>query len=299
MGLIRNESPLRSATTVAAIYWLLGVGWILFSDRLVSALATTPTQMSQLQSVKGTAFISMSAGAIFILVYIPLRRLASTNERLEAALLQAQRLHRILRHNLRNKCQGIAGHTELLAERIDPQQQHYTETIQESTRDLISLSRKSVYFREFLDFNERQLQTKDLSDSVRSEVTDARETYTSADITADIPQTAYARTHKFIDQAIEELVENAILHNDSETPTVHVEVEERDETVAVSVQDNGPGLPPMERQVLEEKTETQMQHSQGLGLWLVYLIVSHSDGTLVIPDERDGTTIEFTVPAAS
>lgn len=300
MGLLRGKSPRRSASTIAGIYWILGVAWILFSDKLVSTLATTPEQMTQLQSVKGIAFITMSAATIFLLVYVPLRRLASTNDRLESALLQAQRLHRVLRHNLRNKCQAIAGHTELLAERIDPQHHYYTETIRESTGDLISLSRKSVFFREFLDVSERQLRTRDLADSVRTVVDDAREAYPTADVTAQTPPTALAQVHKFIDQAIEELVENAIVHNDSETPEVHVEVEKQDETVTISVHDNGPGLPPMERKVLEEKTETQMQHSQGLGLWLVYLTVTHSAGTLRISDDnRDGTTIEFTVPAAS
>lgn len=45
--------------------------------------------------------------------------------------------------------------------------------------------------------------------------------------------------------------------------------------------DNGPGIPECELGVLERGYETPLEHTSGLGLWLVNLIVRESDGDLL------------------
>lgn len=71
--------------------------------------------------------------------------------------------------------------------------------------------------------------------------------------------------------------------------------------VTVSIVDNGPGMPEMEVDILTEgEEETEIYHSQGLGLWLVHLIVRRSGGKITIQtDASKGTEVSITIPQAS
>lgn len=294
-----EESPLRTALTVAGVYAVLGVLWILFSDGVVSALAESEAQLTRLQSVKGVAFIVASALVIFLLVRDALRELTETNAELEVALRQTDRLHRILRHNLRNSCQVIAGNVELLAERTDEANEPFLDAIRDHTERLQSLSRKSIRLQGFLDAGRGNVGTTDLVATVEARAAAARERHPEATVAVDCPDEARVRAHEYVDDAVGELVENAVRHNDSADPHVWLTVRRESDAVTLTVADDGPGIPPVERRVLEQKTETQTEHSQGLGLWLAYLTVHYSRGTFSVGrSERGGAAVELSFPAA-
>jgi two-component system phosphate regulon sensor histidine kinase PhoR len=60
----RPGAPAR----IAGIYAALGLAWIGFSDRLVSALVADPATQARLQTVKGTFFVLATAAVLFLLV---------------------------------------------------------------------------------------------------------------------------------------------------------------------------------------------------------------------------------------
>lgn len=288
------------ALQIAGIYAVIGLLWILLSDRLVMAVTSSEYQRALLQSMKGGVFIMLSSMLIFLLVGIAFQRWAKTEAELEFTLEQADRLHRILRHNLRNSCQIIGGNAELLAEGTREDEETRIQQIQEQNKRLVSLSRKSVYLRNFLDSHTDYNTKHELVKTVRDEVEKARESYPESTITLDCQDHPTVHAHKYLGEAVEELIENAIIHNDSSNPEVTITVEMENEGACVSVADNGPGIPPVERLVLERKTETMTKHSQGLGLWLVYLTVHFSDGELTVTNrEKGGATIKMTFPLAN
>lgn len=90
--------------------------------------------------------------------------------------------------------------------------------------------------------------------------------------------------HESVYAALEEVVRNAIVHNDRAEPTVEVTVDVDGPPgtgeVAVSVADDGPGVPGAEQEVLTEGDETPLTHASGVGLWLVNWAVSKSGGRL-------------------
>jgi signal transduction histidine kinase len=99
--------------------------------------------------------------------------------------------------------------------------------------------------------------------------------------------------------AVDNLLENAVVHGDSLTPSVSVTVRRRetDGTVDVVVADDGPGIPEQERQVLVDGRETPLEHGSGLGLWLVNWIVSESMGELAFDDnEPRGSVVTISLP---
>ncbi|MFB6132899.1 MAG: sensor histidine kinase [Halanaeroarchaeum sp.] len=97
--------------------------------------------------------------------------------------------------------------------------------------------------------------------------------------------------------AIAELLDNAVEHNDRPHPSVDVGMDVTDDSVAVMVADDGPGIPEHERAVLREGEETPLVHGSGLGLWLVYWIVTMNGGRLEIEDnEPRGTVVRLVLP---
>lgn len=68
--------------------------------------------------------------------------------------------------------------------------------------------------------------------------------------------------------------------------------------MTLHVEDDGPGIPKQEIEVIDEGEETALAHASGLGLWLVEHVVSQSDGSLSF-DVSDGTYVTVTLPRAT
>lgn len=295
-----EESPTKSAFLIGITYAIGSSLWILYSDALVQRLATTPAQLTQLQTYKGIGFIMVSSMLIFGLVYVALHRLTERNRRLSLALQQAELLHRILRHNLRNTCNIIAGNVELLDEDNDIDREARLRTIAEHNERLVELSRQSRYLRDFTNPTADDLVATNLAEAANTTVSNVESKYSEAVISLDTPDDVFVTAHYHIGKVLDELIENAIKHNPSSPPRVWISIRSTPSGVVCTVEDNGPGIPPVEQRVHTRGSETQTEHSQGLGLWLVYLTVEYSDGHISV-NTRDGggTSVTITLPAAS
>ena len=72
-----QASSARFAATVAAGYLAFGIGWILFSDRVLQAFIADPVRLNRIQSLKGVVFVVVTAAALFV----TLRRTAAGRTR--------------------------------------------------------------------------------------------------------------------------------------------------------------------------------------------------------------------------
>ena len=98
---------------------------------------------------------------------------------------------------------------------------------------------------------------------------------------------------------IEELLDNAVRHNDQPTPEVEVTVAETEatDTALIEVADNGPGIPTTTWDVIESGEETPLEHTDGIGLWVVYWAVTALGGTVEYEaNEPRGSVIQLRVP---
>jgi sensor histidine kinase regulating citrate/malate metabolism len=78
-----------------------------------------------------------------------------------------------------------------------------------------------------------------------------------------------------------------------------VTVERDGDAYELRVADEGPGFGEIDRAALARGEETQLEHSSGLGLWLVRWTVTSSGGTLSIEErEPRGTVVTVGLPAA-
>jgi K+-sensing histidine kinase KdpD len=101
-----------------------------------------------------------------------------------------------------------------------------------------------------------------------------------------------------IEKGLYELVENGVKHSDREPASVEISVAANTNTIEITIQDNGPGVPEMERRIVsEQKNISPLFHGSGLGIWLAKFAISQSEGSLTFDDASgDGSRIEITLP---
>jgi two-component system, OmpR family, phosphate regulon sensor histidine kinase PhoR len=71
---------------IVAVYVVLGVGWIAFSDRLLEALVPDPALRATIQTVKGIAFVVLTAFVLFFLIRKSERGLRALSAEVRATL---------------------------------------------------------------------------------------------------------------------------------------------------------------------------------------------------------------------
>jgi signal transduction histidine kinase len=90
--------------------------------------------------------------------------------------------------------------------------------------------------------------------------------------------------------------EDAVEHVDADGPAVAVTVDRVEDGVRVRVDDEGEGVPPAERAVIERETETELDHGSGLGLWVTNWAVTSCGGTLAFGTHAGGGRVTLWVP---
>ncbi|WP_435066719.1 ATP-binding protein [Haloplanus sp. C73] len=181
-------------------------------------------------------------------------------------------LNRVLRHNVRNDLDVILAYADGVAD------DELRTGIRGKATDLLELSTKARDAEDVMTASTDAPAPVNVGDVAASVVDQFR----TGDVTLDCPDDVRISSHRtVIEYVLTELVENAIVHSDAETP--HVEVRVRagpDATVELAVVDDGPGLPEREQEILGAGTETQLKHGQGIGLWFVNWAVSQLGGDL-------------------
>ena len=206
-------------------------------------------------------------------------------------------LDRVLRHNVRNKMSIVLGHAGDIASDASPAMAERADAIREAATELLELSDSAREFESVVADDARRTVAVDIAETTEDVVEGLRLEHPSADVTAELPERAVARSHETFELALNELLENAIVHNDRGAPTVETSVTAGDGVVEIRVADDGPGLDETDREALLRGAETPLEHTQGLGLWLVRWTVKVADGTIDIADnDPRGTVITIRLP---
>jgi len=218
-------------------------------------------------------------------VYTDLTEVSRNERRLEV-------LNRVLRHNLRNNANVVAGHTTRLLAELDEQSGETTDmaaTIERAAHELEQLAEEAGHIRRVLEHPTDEATDIDPESVVRSVVDDHRRRAPSAAIEIEVADAGMVMADSRLRYAIDSLVDNAIEHNPRSNPGVRVTIEEAEDTpdagsgewLAIRVADDGPRIPADERDVILDRSEiTPTHHGSGLGLWLTELTVETFGGEL-------------------
>ncbi len=213
---------------------------------------------------------------------------------------RVQVLNRIFRHNIRNNLDVIKSHAEFARETGDD------DAAAQSINHIINISDDIAQMSADARQIERLTRTASIGQStvaLRSLVEQVIETTTQdrPEVTTivDIPDIELLLNRQLLRVALRNLVDNAIEHNDSQTPRVEVTGCRRDQGVRITITDNGPGIPDTEWQVIESGHEEAHAHLTSLGLWSTKWAVQKLGGDLLRRETDRGAAVVIDLPAQS
>jgi PAS domain S-box-containing protein len=219
------------------------------------------------------------------------RELRVKNEQLEV-------LNRVVRHDIRNDMAVVLGWLEIVEDEIDSDRGeravsrmhnagHHVVELTETVHDLVDVVT-----------GEEDLETEpvQLAPVLQTAIDIARESYPDAEIELEepIPETAVSATDLLV-SVFQNLLNNAVRHNDASEPRVRIATDANDEWVRVSIADNGPGIPQAQKRSIFGKGEKGLDsESTGMGLYLVETLVDNYGGEVRVDDNEPEGSV-FTV----
>jgi PAS domain S-box-containing protein len=211
-------------------------------------------------------------------------------------------LNRVVRHDIRNDMAVMLGWGELLEDHVNDAGEEHLKKVLRSGKHILELTEIARDYVETLT-GDREVDIKPtrLRQVLTNEIALRREAHPNAEISIDepIPDVA-VRANEMLSSVFRNLLNNAVQHNDKDTPMVEVAVEEREDDVFVAVADNGPGIPETQRERIFGKGEMSLESSgTGIGLYLVQTLIDQYGGDVRVEDnEPEGTVFTVTLPKA-
>jgi signal transduction histidine kinase len=210
-------------------------------------------------------------------------------------------LNRVLRHDLRNDLSVMAGYARLLRDLDDAEE--YATVISERAAGALDLVETVRDVERTLEEGAPTRSPIDIVGVVDEQVRAARRSHPEADVETALPATERVLATDLVSSAVDNLVENAIEHNDADRPWVRVSVARAEREgrpwVEVRVADDGPAIPERDRAVLVGGDGATLDEASGLGLWLVNWIVAESGGEVEYePNEPRGNVVVVCLPTA-
>jgi len=281
-------------------YWTVSV-WSLTGAFLFSAVvgATLLVQIAEARHVSEPLFLLLvvvESGGIagFVAGYYNAR--AHTEAGRARAVRNALAFtNDLIRHDLQNDLSVIQGHADLLVESLgdatagggDP------EVIADKTGEAITRIETSRVISDTL-VGDPDLEPVDLVPIVTELAARTEDTF-GVPVATDLPAEAFVVANAGVRSVVDNLLENAVEHNDAANPEVTIAVETGADAVRLSVHDNGPGIPDAIKPTVFEPDE----YTSSGGLALVGTLVRGYAGEVWIEDnEPRGATFVVKLPRA-
>ena len=286
VGLLVGGAWLRRAD-LQGEHVLLVAGWCFVGCGVLTAVGVLTVLYQQAEGVmmSDPFYVVANAGSLggvvgFLVGWYDVRqRLART--RAERLSRQATVVNRVLRHDIRNSANVIVSRADFLSDASANGEQAHAEKIQQQAMELVELGDYARDIEQLLH-GAQEREVVNIVPVVETHLDRLERDYPAVDVWASLPPEREVHAHPLVTSAIANTLDNAVEHNDEDVPRVVVSCSDPPETgadlVEVTVADNGPGIPEKELDVLDRGYETPLDHTGGLGLWLIRWILEESGG---------------------
>ena len=195
-------------------------------------------------------------------------------------------LSQVVRHDIRNDLQLVLAYTEMLKSSVDEEGERYVEQVLEAARNAVDITTTAREVADIMLQSEVTKQPKQLRHELEEAINSVRESNQHGLITVDGPLPNVAvLADDMLESVFRNLLKNAIIHNDKEIPEVTVGATKTEDTVVVTVADNGPGIPDDRKESIFEEGEMGLESDgTGIGLYLVDKLVDRYGGTVTVED---------------
>ncbi|WP_158855069.1 sensor histidine kinase KdpD [Halorhabdus sp. CUG00001] len=292
----------REYARTTAVWTVVGAGAMLVLV-VLTIVGAGIDQMGQMGGVTPGAYLSnfLIGGAIGG----ALTGLYAAENRKQRIALRQQTdrlavLNRSLRDRVLNAVLAIDGQMSVVADRDDPQlyQQvastvrDQADTIQRTVEDVKYLARSTADAQKHLD-------AIDLTQALEEAIASVEAEYPDVEIeVTDRPDGEIAVWgNVMLERAIEHVLARAA--DDEATTRVRIAVESTARTARLRVTDDGEGLSPAQRRILEGGASGEYDDpSVGFGLNVVRLVTDTLDGNITCAETNGETTVEVEAPRA-
>lgn len=215
-----------------------------------------------------------------------------TNRVLTEARLSV--LHRVLRHDVRNKLSVIRGTAARIEDVAGDAVSADVDVVRDAASELDHLSRVASDVQHHLESDPNNYGTVDVATALERQ-RDACER-ANPGATVDLVAVDHATVNAMADVGLERALQNGVVNGERPAPAVavSVDVDRAAGWVAVTVVDDGPPVPPTDRRAIESGVETPLTHSVGLEIWALKWLTEHLGGTLSFA-EREGDDVAVVV----
>lgn len=209
-------------------------------------------------------------------------------------------LNQVVRHDIRNGMNVVQARAELLENHIDEAGQDHLESVLDATKSAIELTKTARNLAEAMLSRQEDVEPVHLDDHLEDLIETARAEF--QDVVISVGKIPDIRVHgnELLDAVFRNLIHNAVVHNDKQTPTVQISTTVGTETCRVVVADNGPGIPDDQKETIFGKGETGLESpGTGIGLYLVQTLVEQYGGEVWVEDnDPEGSVFIVELPVA-
>jgi signal transduction histidine kinase len=203
---------------------------------------------------------------------------------------RVQVLNRVFRHNIRNDLDVLRAHAEFgLQNEGSAAAEESFEQILGVTDSIAQMSADARQIERLMRTSAADQTTVELRKVVEAVVESVTRDRPDASVVVEVSAVELSVSRGLLRFALRNLVENAVEHNNSQSPHVDIEGTRRASGVQVVVVDNGPGIPDAEWAVIEAGREESQDHLTSLGLWGTKWAVQRMGGELSRRN-REGTS---------
>jgi len=206
-------------------------------------------------------------------------------------------LNQVVRHDIRNQLMVVESYTELLEDSLpDDRSRTYARTVIEAAKQATDITETAQDVTDVLLRAESDRTPMALRTELIGQVERVRSDEDRAAITVEgsIPDVAVF-ADDLLEAVFRNLLTNAVVHNDKETAEITVSARVSDETVCVSIADNGPGIADDHKEQIFKEGEKGLESGgTGIGLYLVETLVGKYGGDVWVED-NDPVGSVFTV----
>ena len=210
-------------------------------------------------------------------------------------------LNQVVRHDIRNNMAVVGGRADLLEDHVEEAGKEHLEALQEATESAIELTKTARDLSETMLSTEEDIEPVRLDQHLEPTIENVRSEFDNAIVTVDdgIPDVS-VWGNDLLKGVSRNLIQNAIVHNDKEGPKVTISTALDEETVTVTIADNGPGIPDDQKETIFGKGEKGLDSpGTGIGLYLVESLVEQYGGDVWVEDnDPEGSVFFVELPLA-
>ncbi|WP_280585936.1 PAS domain-containing protein [Halorubrum sp. Boch-26] len=198
-------------------------------------------------------------------------------------------LNQVVRHDIRNQLMVVESYTELLEDSLsDDQSRTYARTVIEAAKQAAEITETARDVTEVLLQVGSDRSGVSLRDELSDQIEQIRSDQDRATVSLDggIPDVTVL-ADDLLEAVFRNLLTNAVVHNNEDVAEIVVSTRVSDDTVRVSIADNGPGIEDKHKaQIFQEGEKGLESGGTGVGLYLVKTLVDRYGGEVWVEDNE-------------